>query len=323
MTKTKYSHHVATDDSSGSESGCAREEERTIPFLRRLVDMLQENTGVISFCRGSSVNGELQHGQIVVHDRIKMESDILPRYFNHSSFASLRRQLNYFSFTRVGKGRQRGATYSNAAVVELDDILRLKRRTSVGHGSSSAVAAAATTVTAMVSGGSNTNNNLKRSVSVVSPSTSTSSRVSVSLVSTPAQTSANPKASTAKAVGQRADEGTKRGRRKVSMDTSEGFIIPPSAKKARFHKAMVKPTATAATPSAKTTLATIPPSIVSPPVPFSPTRTTTKTIALDLTVPSPQRCASHFGSKFAYRSDDDILAGCNALLSFSRGLSAM
>lgn len=67
-------------------------------------------------------------GRIVVHDRARVESQILPRYFNHASFASLRRQLNYFSFTRIGKGRQRGATYSNEGVIELNDILMLKRR---------------------------------------------------------------------------------------------------------------------------------------------------------------------------------------------------
>lgn len=65
---------------------------------------------------------------MVVHDRARIESEVLPRYFNHASFASLRRQLNYFCFTRIGKGRQRGATYCNEGVVELDDILSLKRR---------------------------------------------------------------------------------------------------------------------------------------------------------------------------------------------------
>lgn len=65
---------------------------------------------------------------MVVHDRARVEAEVLPRYFNHASFASLRRQLNYFSFTRLGKGRQRGATYCNEGVVELDDILSLKRR---------------------------------------------------------------------------------------------------------------------------------------------------------------------------------------------------
>lgn len=82
-------------------------------------------------------NGEKVLGKIVVHDRVKVESSILPRYFNHSSFASLRRQLNYFSFTRIGKGRQRGATYCNEGVVELLDILTLKRRSVVNQGSGS------------------------------------------------------------------------------------------------------------------------------------------------------------------------------------------
>lgn len=63
-----------------------------------------------------------------MHDRVTVESKVLPRYFNHSSFASLRRQLNYFSFVRLGKGRQRESTYINESVVELDDILHLKRR---------------------------------------------------------------------------------------------------------------------------------------------------------------------------------------------------
>ena len=95
---------------------------------RCLVDMLSENDNVISFCPGSIKNGQIALGRIVVHDRTKVENEILPRYFNHSSFASLRRQLNYFSFTRVGKGRQKGATYCNGSVIEIEDILHLRRR---------------------------------------------------------------------------------------------------------------------------------------------------------------------------------------------------
>lgn len=79
--------------------------------------IIPENNGV-----------ELTLGRIVVHDRSRVESEVLPRYFNHASFASLRRQLNYFNFARIGKGRQRGATYCNENVVKLEDILRLKRR---------------------------------------------------------------------------------------------------------------------------------------------------------------------------------------------------
>ena len=67
-------------------------------------------------------------GSIIVHDRAQVESQVLPRYFNHASFASLRRQLNYFAFSREGKGKQKGATYTNDQVFDLEDILNLKRR---------------------------------------------------------------------------------------------------------------------------------------------------------------------------------------------------
>ena len=81
-----------------------------------------------SQCSSAIHDGQITAGQIVVHDRARVESEVLPKYFNHSSFASLRRQLNYFAFVRVGKSRQRGAIYSNESVVNLQDILRLKRR---------------------------------------------------------------------------------------------------------------------------------------------------------------------------------------------------
>lgn len=110
---------------------------------RRLVDMLKENEDVISFFPGIVTEGETTLGRIEVHDRLKVESSILPRYFNHSSFASLRRQLNYFCFIRMGKGRQRGATYCNDGVIVMDDILRLKRRsTPVGSSTPSPPAVA-------------------------------------------------------------------------------------------------------------------------------------------------------------------------------------
>ncbi len=80
------------------------------------------------FLKARKKNGQHIPGRIVVHDRAKVESEILPRYFNHASFASLRRQLNYFAFTRVGKGKQKGATYCNEKVIDLLDILSLKRR---------------------------------------------------------------------------------------------------------------------------------------------------------------------------------------------------
>ena len=65
---------------------------------------------------------------MVVHDRNRLQTEVLPIYFNHASFASLRRQLSYFSFVRVGKSRQSGVTYTNDAVINLSDIRKLKRR---------------------------------------------------------------------------------------------------------------------------------------------------------------------------------------------------
>ena len=91
----------------------------------------------------TSTSGRLPHetitGQIVVHDRNRVQQELLPVYFNHASFASLRRQLSYFSFQRVGKSRSKGVTYTNENVVEMSDILKLKRRVSTSTKSSSAV----------------------------------------------------------------------------------------------------------------------------------------------------------------------------------------
>ena len=69
-------------------------------------------------------------GKIVIHDRKLVEEEVLPIYFNHKSFASLRRQLSYFSFVRAGKSSRGKVTYSNDAVFEIADILKLKRRSS-------------------------------------------------------------------------------------------------------------------------------------------------------------------------------------------------
>jgi len=127
-SKSSWKQHPTPEESLVEES-TTKEGEKTIPFLRRLIDMLQENEEVISFYPGAQKkNGQSTAGRIVVHDRSRVESEILPRYFNHASFASLRRQLNYFCFSRIGKGKQRGATYCNQQVIELNDILRLKRR---------------------------------------------------------------------------------------------------------------------------------------------------------------------------------------------------
>lgn len=88
--------------------------------------MMIENEDAMSFIPGDAEKNLA--GRFIVHDRALVEAEILPKYFNHASFASLRRQLNYFHFIREGKGRMKGATYYNEAVFEIEDILKLRRR---------------------------------------------------------------------------------------------------------------------------------------------------------------------------------------------------
>ena len=67
--------------------------------------------------------------RLIIHDRNRVQSEVLPSYYNHASFASFRRNLSYFSFVRLGRGRHTGAvTYIHDAVFNLTDILHLKRR---------------------------------------------------------------------------------------------------------------------------------------------------------------------------------------------------
>ncbi|GAX10163.1 hypothetical protein FisN_3Lh359 [Fistulifera solaris] len=104
-------------------------------YCRRLRDMLIENKDSITFLPGQrNQGGKNVLGKIIVQDRVTVEAKVLPKYFNHSSFASLRRQLNYFSFVRLGKGRQRQSSYVNESVYVLDDILLLKRRPTGANG---------------------------------------------------------------------------------------------------------------------------------------------------------------------------------------------
>lgn len=103
-------------------------EEKTIPFLRNLTEMLKRNSHLISFVPGEKCTTQTTPGKIMIHDRNLVQEEVLPIYFNHKSFASLRRQLSYFSFVRVGKSSRGKVTYANDSVFELTDILKLKRR---------------------------------------------------------------------------------------------------------------------------------------------------------------------------------------------------
>jgi hypothetical protein len=213
--------------------------------------MLTENEDVISFYPGSVKKGQVTLGRIVVHDRLKVEADVLPRYFNHSSFASLRRQLNYFSFTRMGKGRQPGATYCNDGVIRMDDILRLKRRSSVG------------------------------------PSR---------------ETKTHPPTTTKVTTGRRERSVSLSSSSSASVDHNETIIEHTTALKQ--HRAKKSR-----------------PTIVSPTAsPLHHIEEEEPQVVLDLTVPSQPSSAYRFYASQQQHGEADVLAGCRALLSFSRGL---
>jgi len=86
---------------SGSTSGGRT---RT-PFPKKLHKMVTESNldSVISW---------LPHGRgFMVYDVDEFAAEILPKYFNHSKFASFQRQLNCYGFRRFSQGRDAGAYY--------------------------------------------------------------------------------------------------------------------------------------------------------------------------------------------------------------------
>jgi HSF-type DNA-binding len=88
-------------------------------FLYQLTKMLtDDNKEVI----------EWSNSKIEVHNPYKLASEVLPKYFRHSKFASFQRQLNYFGFRKLaGKGRMAPCSYVNdSATSELRSLLLIK-----------------------------------------------------------------------------------------------------------------------------------------------------------------------------------------------------
>lgn len=77
--------------------------------------------------------------RVIVHDPIKLEKEILQKYFRHSKYSSFQRQMNYFGFRKnAGKGRMSPCTYENDSVSdELSSLLFIKRKTQGAASSSS------------------------------------------------------------------------------------------------------------------------------------------------------------------------------------------
>lgn len=282
-------------------------------YGRRLVDMLSENEDVISFCPGFIENGEVTLGRIVVHDRIKVENDILPRYFNHSSFASLRRQLNYFSFTRIGKGRQKGATYCNEGVIVLEDILRLRRRSTTSPGTEQGDSR-------QVSSKNRYDEHIDTPVKKLSSLSQTSS------VMKEAYSRRRTKRSVSDSSSRESSSDDERQMKKVR----NAHFLHHAGNQRILHVA-----APVATPNLISPIAS---PLHSPSI--SPNHE--PQVTLDLTVPVPRlpRMRANMSStmdslgsnviitrknddKDTYIDDPDVLAGCRALLCFSHGLHSL
>ncbi|CAM9563109.1 unnamed protein product [Choristocarpus tenellus] len=80
--------------SSASGGGCTA----VTSFVRKLYQMVnREHDSVVAFITDGSA--------FEVKDPRKLEQDILPKYFRHSRFQSLVRQLNFYSFKKISKER--------------------------------------------------------------------------------------------------------------------------------------------------------------------------------------------------------------------------
>jgi hypothetical protein len=274
--------------------------------------MLSENDNVISFSPGSIQNGQIALGRIVVHDRITVENEILPRYFNHSSFASLRRQLNYFSFTRIGKGRQKGATYCNEGVIEIEDILRLRRR--------SATMSSTVTTGAVISSISSGSKNRQRENNIESPVMKTTTPTSSLQMGAPMNNTPSKIKRTISISSSYSDSGDQQSDKKghygvFNIERTLHIIAPSSSRlvspaTSPLHSPLVSPNS-----APKVTLdLTVPPSRQFP----SATSTTTTTNSM---ISSDD--IHHAHQNHTYNEDPDVLAGCRALLCFSHGLHSL
>ena len=273
--------------------------------------MIKENKDLISFHPGSKKNGKVILARIEVHSRAQVEQNILPRYFNHNSFASLRRQLNYFSFTRLGKGRQKGASYCNEGVIVMDDILKLKRRL---HAIASCAADTSSgPPSELAPTGTSSNSVAARTLSTPEPSTSGKKHLRSVSISSDESFNSNNDTTDVELVLRPLK---KKPRRLLSTmapldhleqdNDSSSLMVGPTARYKISNRSttvvldLTRPTAaTEQLYRGKKRLWTVPP--------------TTGTRARHLPMSS--------SSSLSTGDEEDVLAGCQALLCFSRGPS--
>lgn len=103
-------------------------------FPGRLFQLLHDaNTADFSDIVSWGATGE----NFRVHDSKRFEAEIMPRYFSKAKFASFRRQLSLYGFSRITTGRSRGSYRHDHFHRDQPQHCELIRRTSTlqGHGS--------------------------------------------------------------------------------------------------------------------------------------------------------------------------------------------
>lgn len=115
-----YSNHPGA--AAGGMMGMPLSQRPVPEFLYHLTRMLRDpaNHHLI----------EWNAGRIFVHDPIRLEAEVLGKYYRHSKYSSFQRQLNYFGFNKhSGKRKMSPCSYTNDNVTDsLDSLIKLRRK---------------------------------------------------------------------------------------------------------------------------------------------------------------------------------------------------
>lgn len=97
---------------------------RATAFLVKLWRILAEPS------YGHAIQWSAGPTTFTIHDTKAMEREVLPTYFRSSHYASFQRQLNYFSFSKVGKCSYTHPDFDRS---KPSRVLLIKRKTNTGN----------------------------------------------------------------------------------------------------------------------------------------------------------------------------------------------
>mmetsp|Transcript_723 Transcript_723/g.2318 ORF Transcript_723/g.2318 Transcript_723/m.2318 type:complete len:449 (-) Transcript_723:274-1620(-) len=120
----------AADEDCMSESSDCLSVAKT-SFVRKLFDLVsQESDEIVAFAEDGSA--------FEVKNPKRLELEVLPKYFRHSRFQSLVRQLNFYNFKKISKERHMWVYHHECFHRDKPALLEnLKRKTSQSGGSGS------------------------------------------------------------------------------------------------------------------------------------------------------------------------------------------